>query len=430
MLYVIAIVSALALATSVITLIAAVKNSKRAVSGADSATNAKLEAESKAIRESVRESVGLTNEATVNALKSGMTATNEQVISNVRELTRSNESRLKEVGDKLESGLKDVKTELTSALEKVRADNQTQLEKVRADNALQLDKIRGTVDEKLSKTLDEKLQASFNSVNAILEKVYKNLGELKSLDSGITELNKVLGGAKSRGTWGEISLEALLAEVLAPSQYEVQSRLGKRGEGLRVDCAVILPGSDGDKVYLPIDSKFPVEDFNRMNDALNAGDMPTYNTCRAELRDRIKRQVTEVKKYISPPATTDFAIMFLPTESLYAEVLRLDGLAESVQRESRILIAGPANLCALLNSLRMGFRTLQVQKNSREIMKLFEELRKDFDVFAETVDKASRKMDEVQQAFRKSSEYTDKMKKRITKAEGLNVVEELPGETD
>lgn len=407
------IISALALVFSAVTLVYLIRVSKNKSSGADNALNNKLEAESKAIKDSVRESISLTNEATVKALQGGMQSTNAQVIENVKELTRNNEVRLREMREELSVSLKDMKSELASALDKVRA-----------DNSEQLDKIRGTVDEKLSKTLDEKLQASFNSVNETLEKVYKNLGELKSLDSGVTELNKVLAGAKSRGTWGEISLEALLSEILTPSQYEVQSRLGKRGDGARVDCAVILPGTDGEKVYLPIDSKFPVEDFIRMNDALASGDMITYNQCRAELRDRVKRQVTEVKKYVSPPSTTDFAVMFLPTESLYAEVLRIDGLVESVQRESRVIITGPTNLCALLNSLRMGFRTLQVQKNSREIMKLFDELRKDFDVFTETVDKAQRKMDEVQSTFRKSAEYTAKMQKRIGR------IDSIPPSTD
>lgn len=406
------VVSALALIASVATLICVIRYSKGRNSGADNGIGAKLEAESKSIRESVRESVTLTNDATVKALQSGMQSTNEQVILNVKELTRNNEKRLSEVRDELGVGLREMKAELSYALDKVRADNSEQLEK-----------IRGTVDEKLSKTLDEKLQASFNSVNETLEKVYKNLGELKSLDSGVTELNKVLAGAKSRGTWGEISLETLLSEILTPAQYEVQSRLGKRGEGVRVDCAVILPGNEGEKVYLPIDSKFPVEDFIRMNDALASGDMATYNQCRAELRDRVKRQVTEVKKYVSPPSTTDFAVMFLPTESLYAEVLRIDGLVESVQRESRVIITGPTNLCALLNSLRMGFRTLQVQKNSREIMKLFDELRKDFEAFAETVDKAQRKMDEVQSTFRRSAEYTVKMQKRIGRIDSIEEIE-------
>lgn len=358
--------------------------------------------------EAIKATVTVASDATAKALQSGMSATNEQVIERVKEMARTNEQRIGEMKEQLGTSLREMKEELERSLGKVRD-----------DNAKQLESIRGTVDEKLTKTLDEKLTLSFQRVADSLDKLYKNLGELKSLDTSLTDLNKMLNGVKTRGNWGEMALEALLEEILVPQQYEKQSRMGRRTKDA-VDFAIVLPGTKDDRVYLPIDSKFPVEDFVRMGDALLEGNAESYRQSRQALASAIKTQAISIKnKYIAPPNTTDFAIMYLPVESLYAEVLHIDGLAEGLQREYRVVVAGPTNIAALLNSLRMGFRTLQVQKNSVEVFKILAGFRKDFEIFIGDIERARSQMDTVQNTLGKAAQRTEIIRKKLAKTDGF-----------
>lgn len=358
----------------------------------------------------IKESFMMTNEATTKALMAGVTTTNEQVVNNVKELSRNNEIRLQEMKQELQVGLKDMKGELTTSLNRVREDNTTQLEK-----------IRGTVDEKLTKTLDERFQESFKSVLESLDKVYKNLGELKTLDTGLNELTKMLSNTKTRGNWGELSLEGILSDILTTSQYEKQSKMGRKVQDDKiVDFAIVLPGTKDDKVYLPIDSKFPVTDFVRMKDAMAEGRVEDYQKAKKELTARIKHEAVSIKdKYISPPTTTDFAVMFLPVESLYAEVLSIDGLVEQIQSQHKVMIAGPSNITAFLNSLRLGFRTLKIQKESRQIYEVLEQFRKSFTTFTGDLEKAQDQLLKVQKHIDDARQRTYTIQKRLNKAEGL-----------
>jgi len=365
----------------------------------------------------IKDSFMMTNEATTRALMGGLNATNEQVVNNVKELSRNNETRLKEMKDELQVGLKDMKEELSGSLNKVREENTTQLEK-----------IRGTVDEKLTKTLDERFQESFKSVIESLDKVYKNLGELKTLDTGLTELTKMLSGTKTRGNWGELALEGILSEILTPSQYEAQSKMGRRvGEDKIVDFAIILPGTKDDKVYLPIDSKFPVTDFVRMKDAVSEGRIEDYNLAKKALAARIKHEAISIKdKYIAPPYTTDFAVLFLPIESLYAEVLSIDGLCEQMQTNYKVMIAGPSNITAFLNSLRLGFRTLKIQKESREVYKILVQFKTQFTSFVGDLEKAQEQIGRVTRTLDDAKKRTATIKEKLDKTDSLTIPEETP----
>ncbi|MBO5775932.1 MAG: DNA recombination protein RmuC [Clostridia bacterium] len=362
----------------------------------------------------IKDSFMMTNEATTKALATGMSATNDQVVFNVKELARNNEVRLKEMREELSKNLKEMKEELSASLNKVREDNNTQL-----------DRIRGTVDEKLTKTLDERLQVSFKNVSDSLDKVYKNLGELKTLDTGLNELTKILSGTKTRGNWGELSLQSILEDILIPSQYEVQSKMGRRvGDDKIVDFAIVLPGTKDNKIYLPVDSKFPVTDYLKMKDASAEGNVTDYENAKRALAMRIKSEAISIKnKYICPPNTTDFAVMFLPIESLYAEVLSIDGLAEDVQREHKVMIAGPSNITAFLNSLRLGFRTLEIQKDSRQIFDLLSAFKKDFGVFVEDIQRAKRQMDTVQNTLNEATKRTEIIQKKLDKTDNMVISE-------
>ncbi len=362
----------------------------------------------------IKESFMMTNEATTKALATGMSATNDQVVFNVKELARNNEVRLKEMREELSKNLKEMKDELSASLNKVREDNNTQL-----------DRIRGTVDEKLTKTLDERLQVSFKNVSDSLDKVYKNLGELKTLDTGLNELTKILSGTKTRGNWGELSLQSILEDILIPSQYEAQSKMGRRvGDDKIVDFAIVLPGTKDNKIYLPVDSKFPVTDYLKMKDASAEGNVTDYENAKRALAMRIKSEAISIKnKYICPPYTTDFAVMFLPIESLYAEVLSIDGLAEDVQRDHKVMIAGPSNITAFLNSLRLGFRTLEIQKDSRQIFDLLSAFKKDFGVFVEDIQRAKRQMDTVQNTLNEATKRTEIIQKKLDKTDNMVITE-------
>lgn len=372
--------------------------------------SATVSAQSDTLNKSVKTFVD-TFELSQNRANETVKQLNEQVLGNVKTQSEANEKRIGEMKEELRRSLNQMKEELGTALDKVRE-----------DNAVQLEKIRGTVDEKLSRTLNERLEASFKNVSDSLDKLYKNLGELKSLDNAVSDLNKTLAGVKTRGNWGELSLESLLSDMLTAEQYERQSSMGRRTKEM-VDFAVVLPGTkEGGKVYLPIDSKFPVEDFQRMNAAFEEGDSEGYNRLRREFENSIKRQASSIKqKYISPPNTTDFAIMYLPMESLYAEVLRLPGLAEEMQTKHRVIIAGPTNAAALLNSLRLGFRTLQIQKNSGEVFKILVGFKKQFDSFREILAKMSDYIDRARKSVFDAENKTEQIQKALSRAEGLSI---------
>jgi DNA recombination protein RmuC len=278
-------------------------------------------------------------------------------------------------------------------LEKIRKTVEERLEKLQSDNAQKLEKMRETVDEKLQSTLEKRLNDSFRLVSERLEQVHKGLGDMQTLATGVGDLKRVLSNVKTRGILGEIQLGSLLESVLTPEQFE-RNVVTKPGSRENVEFAIKLPGRDGvDQVYLPIDSKFPAELYERLVQCYEKGDVAQIDTAAKELTNEIKKQAKSIReKYIQTPQTTDFGILFLPFEGLYAEVVRQPQLVESLQREQKIIVAGPTTLGALLNSLQMGFRTLAIEKRSSEIWLILAEVKKEFEKFGGVLEKAKEKI--------------------------------------
>jgi DNA recombination protein RmuC len=299
------------------------------------------------------------------------------------------------------------------------------LKHLQDDNAAKLELMRQTVDERLSATLEQRLGESFKQVSERLEQVHAGLGEMRSLAAGVGDLKQVLTNVKARGTWGEVQLGMLLEQIMTPEQYDANVAC-KLGCGERVEYAIRLPGQpgrEGEHVWLPIDAKFPVEDYQRMLEAQEKSDIIGMDAALKSLETRIKNSAKDIQtKYLDPPRTTDFAIMFLPTEGLYAEVLRRPGLVDSLQGNYRVLVTGPTTLGALLNSLQMGFRILTVEQRSSEVWQLLGAVKTQFGQFGGLLEKVHKKLDQA------SSTIEDAAKKSRHIERKLKTVQELPGD--
>jgi len=345
----------------------------------------------------------------------------------------ASDSQLKQMGeiagmqtDQLDSFSKQLLAMTTlneEKLETLRKAVETQLRTMQADNSKRLEQMRKVVDEKLQSTLGKRLSDSFKQVSERLEQVYKGLGEMRSLATGVGDLKKVLTNVKTRGTWGEIQLSHILEQILTPDQYEVNVAT-KQTSSDRVEFAIKLPGQGSHKekvVWLPIDSKFPQEDYQRLLDAQDAADKVLAEKSVKNLETRIKVEAKAIReKYIDPPNTTDFGIMFLPVEGLYAEVLRRPGLCDSLQRDYRIVVTGPTTLAALLNSLQMGFRTLAVEKRSSEVWELLGAVKTQFGKFGEVLARTKKKLQEASNTIDQAEVRTRVIERK------LNKVQELP----
>lgn len=280
----------------------------------------------------------------------------------------------------LENRLKTFSLENEQKLENIRQSMETRLTEIKKENSASLEQMRKTVDENLQKTLEEKMSRSFSLVNERLEQVYKGLGEMQSLANGVGDLKKVLSNVKTRGIIGEIQLGAILKEVLSPEQYE-ENVITKNGSKNYVEFAVKLPSDDNSFIYLPIDSKFPGDTYRAVCDAYDNGDKDQIELSRKKLKIALNAEARDIsEKYIDPPNTTDFAILFLPFEGLYAEVVN-SGIVEQLQHDFKVNIAGPSTMAALLNSLQMGFKTLAVQKQSTEVWRVLGSVKSEFDKF-------------------------------------------------
>ena len=290
----------------------------------------------------------------------------------------------------MEEHLKAFSLQNEQQLQGIRTTVSTQLAALREDNTAQLEKMRATVDEKLQKTLEERLGRSFATVSSQLEQVYKGLGEMQTLAVGVGDLKRVLTNVKTRGIWGEVQLGAILEQLLTPEQYACNV-VTKPGGREPVEFAIRLPG-EGSPVWLPIDAKFPLDAYGELVTAAESGDRKAVETASAALLRRLDSFAKDIRdKYVSPPDTTDFAILFLPTEALYAEVVRL-GAVETLQRKYRVSVAGPTTMGALLNSLQMGFRTLAIERRSAEVWTLLGAVRTEFDKFGEVLAKARQRL--------------------------------------
>jgi DNA recombination protein RmuC len=307
-------------------------------------------------------------------------------------------------------------------LESLRKTIEAQLRAMQEDNSRKLEQMRSVVDEKLQSTLEKRLGDSFKQVSERLEQVYKGLGEMRSLATGVGDLKKVLTNVKTRGTWGEIRLSHILEQILTPDQYEVNVAT-KKGSNERVEFAIKLPGQGADKdkvVWLPIDSKFPQEDYQRLLDAQEAADKARAEISVKNLEVRVKTEAKAIRqKYIDPPNTTDFGIMFLPVEGLYAEVLRRPGLCDSLQRDYRIVVTGPTTLAALLNSLQMGFRTLAIEKRSSEVWELLGAVKTQFSKFGEVLAKTKKKLQEASNTIDQAEVRTRVISRKLSKVQEL-----------
>ena len=293
----------------------------------------------------------------------------------------------------------------------------TRMEALRQQNDRQLTEMRRTVDEKLTESLDKRLNDSFAQVSRRLEQVYKGLGEMQSLAVGVGDLKKVLTNVKTRGIWGEMQLGSLLSAVLSPGQYEENVAVVP-GSSERVEFALRLPGQGTETVYLPIDSKFPQEDYLRLAEASQGGDAQAADAARKALLIRIRQEARRIAgKYIAPPHSTDFALMFLPVEGLYAEVAQSPDVCESLQRDFRVVVAGPSTLSALLNALQMGFRTLAIQQRSSEVWKLLGAVRNDFDKFADTLEKTRQRLQQATESIDTAFTRTRSIQRRLDAVE-------------
>ena len=354
--------------------------------------------------------------------------TNEVLLSKIELLERAQEREERMIREEMTRGreenanvAKNQREELGKSLESVRSIVDLHLKELQEDNSKQIDKMRATVDEKLQGTLEKRLGESFKLVSERLEQVHKGLGAMQQLASDVGGLQKVLSNVKSRGGWGEVQLGTLLEQVLTADQFARNVKT-REDSGENVDFAIRLPGDEnGAPVWLPIDAKFPTEDYQRLIAAQDAGDAVAVEDAMKGLETQLKKSAKDIcQKYINPPRTTDFALMFLPTEGLYAEAIRRVGLVEQVQRDCRVVFAGPTTLAALLNSLQMGFRTLAIQKRSSEVWNLLASVKTEFGKFGESLSAVKDKLD---QAARQVDNVAVRSR-AITKK--LRDVEELP----
>ncbi len=338
---------------------------------------------------------------------------NDQNVKLLREISSHQDKALDDFGKRLFTITK-INDSRLEGIDKTLKEN---LEKLQKSNEEKLEKMRQTVDEQLSKNLEKRLSDSFNSIAERLEQVHKGLGEMNKLGEEVGGLKKIFANVKTRGIWGETLLRTILEQFLAPEQYLENVQI-KKNSNDRVEFAIKLPSKiDDEFVLLPIDSKFPLDLYNKVAEVANEGDAEKLAEARKELRQRFLTEAKKIaEKYIDTPATTDFAILFVPTEGLYAEALNITGLAEELSQKYRIIVTGPTNLTALLNSLQIGFRSLAIQKHSKEILKLLEDVKKQFATFGNYIEKARKKMEEAQKELESTGASTKKITKSLEKA--------------
>ena len=338
----------------------------------------------------LREEMNRSRQETIETVQSSVKNMGDILAQSQRESADMQSKRLGE----LNRQFSDTSMEIEQRLENIRKTMESRIAAMTEENNRQLSEMRNTVDEKLQKTLEERIGRSFKQVSDTLEQVTRGLGEMQTLAAGVGDLKKVLSNVKTRGILGEIQLGAILEQILSPEQYD--ENVAVRGGSERVEFAVKFPCEGEGFVYLPIDSKFPADAYTNLLDAYDTGDKALIKTAVDGLKNAVIKSARDIKtKYIHPPATTEFAIMFLPFEGLYAEVLR-QGIVESLQQDYRVTIAGPTTMAAMLNSFQMGFRSLALQKRSGEVWDTLAKVRNEFDKFGEVLTKTQNKMEQAQ----------------------------------
>ena len=383
---------------------------------------------SSGVEQAIREELRFGREESAQAARNlreevsaGQKFSMDTLVKTIGEMRRSQSDQLGSIAQRIQ----ELTASNTSGLETLRSTIDAQLKHLQESNEKKLDQMRETVDEKLQSTLEKRLGESFKLVSERLEAVQHGLGEMQNLATGVGDLKRMLTNVKARGTWGEVQLSALLEQVLTPDQYGKNVNI-KNGSQESVEYAIRLPGSDDDPescVWMPIDSKFPQEDYLRLVESADAADADGVQKATAALIRSIHNSAKEIRdKYIDPPKTTDFAIMFLPTEGLYAEVLRQPGQVEKIQQDYRVVIAGPTTLSAILNSLRVGFRTLAIEKRSSEVWKVLAAVKTEFGRFGDVLGKVKRQLKTASSTITQTEVRTRAMARK------LRAVEELPAE--
>lgn len=355
-------------------------------------------------------------------------------IKKIADLLKENRNEMdKSIGLKITESVNIQQNQLTNLtninenkLENIRKSVEDKLTLIQKDNNDKLERMRMTVDEKLQGTLEKRLGESFKIVNDRLESVYKGLGEMQNLAQGVGDLKKVFTNVKSRGYWGEIQLANILEQYLTQDQYLTNVKIKEKSNDF-VEFAIKLPGktNKNEFVLLPVDSKFPIEDYSRLVDAEDLGDINLVNECRKSLENSIKNCAKAIyEKYIDPPFTTDFGIMFLPTESLYCEVVRNSALCEILSQKYRVVVTGPTTFIALLNSLQMGFRTLAIEKRSSEVWELLGVVKTEFSKFGNLLDRTNKKLQEISSTMDLASKKTRTIERKLRNVEALPVSDE------
>lgn len=373
------------------------------------------------LRDEVANRVGAMGEGVAGQVK----ALAEQVDLRVKTLSESTHGFTRQLAERqvtqhqsFEERLTTIGERFIKSGEAVRVTLEQQMTVLRAENTQKLDQMRATVDEKLQTTLERRLSESFTVVSERLEAVHKGLGEMQNLATGVGDLKRVLTNVKARGTWGEVQLGTLLEQILTPEQYRKNVAVVPTSAE-RVEFAVVMPGRD-EEVLLPIDCKFPIEDYERLQQAAEAGDVAQVEIASRALELRLRTAARDIsQKYVHPPHTTDFAIMFLPTEGLFAEALRRAGLADELQRTHRVMIAGPTTLAAVLNSLRLGFRTLAIQEQSSEVWRVLGAVKTEFGKFGPMLAKVKKKLTEASNTIDDAERRSRVMTRKLRDVENL-----------
>lgn len=311
---------------------------------------------------------------------------------------------------------------IDAKIEGIRKDNNETITKMRQENTAEMEKMREVVDQKLSENIEKRFNASFKQVTDRMTELGQSLAELQNLQASVKDLNGIFNNVKTRGTWGEVSLESLLSQILSPEQYKAQYAIDKKtGDQGGVDFAIILPGKDNGNVVLPMDAKFPLADYERLINASESGDKEMTEMALKALISSVKNQAKSIsEKYIKPPITTDFAVMYLPTEGLYAEIAKQPGLLETLQNQYRIIVGGPSTTAALLNSLRVGFKTMAMEKRSKDIADVLVKFQKDFSKFEEYLDKMSKNISTLQGSLEDARKKNTHIQKTLNKVSSLD----------
>lgn len=376
-----------------------------AISKKKTANNPTDEKSIKQLMESQKEQNMLLNNMIMQALKNSEIGTQ----NNINNLTLIQKQEFESISKRVDL----LTTRNEQRIEKLTLDVNNSLTNIRIENEKQLEKMRETVDEKLNNSLSQRLNDSFSKIQQSLESVNLGLGEMRTLATGVGDLKKVLSNVKIRGGWGEVMLSQLLEQMLAPNQYMAQVQIKKNSKE-RVDFAIIMPGKDDHEILLPIDSKFPLEDYTRLLDASDTLNKELIEKSSKQLMKRIKEEAKSIhEKYINVPETTDFAVMFLPIEGLYAEVCKDVELLDVLQNQYKVMICGPTTLAALLNSLQMGFKTLYIEKRSSELWQVLSTFKQEFEKFVNLLLKTQNKLGEANSTIEQATKSSKKIAKKL-----------------